>query len=147
MKRETKFGLGLAIFIAAGLALWPPQGAPEALSPLAGYFGSTTLVVSIMAGRTIDFLEKSLPPGAAIVRVMPNTPALVGEAATAAFAGPSISADDKAGLSVMMEAFSKATVWVDREELIDVVVGLSGMLLSFCVPLHIHKSAYCARRG
>ncbi len=51
-----------------------PQTAPEAVPPLGLYVGTSTLVLSIMAGRTIGFLEKTLPPGTAIVRAMPNTP-------------------------------------------------------------------------
>ena len=59
-----------------------PQTAPEAVPPLAAYVGKTTLVLSIMAGRTLRFLEQALPPGTAIVRAMPNTPAAIGRGIT-----------------------------------------------------------------
>src|SRR6185295_11356259 len=55
-----------------------PQSANEAVAPLAAFIGKDTLVLSIMAGRTIEYLEKSLPMGSAIVRAMPNTPAAIG---------------------------------------------------------------------
>src|SRR6185437_16020321 len=58
-----------------GLKLNPKGKALEAVTPLGAYVGKATLVLSIMAGRTIGFLEKSLPPDTAIVRAMPNTPA------------------------------------------------------------------------
>ena len=70
---KDKVGVASAIVIAV-----KPQSAPEAVPPLARYVDKTTLVLSIMAGRTIGFLEKSLPTGTAIVRAMPNTPAAIG---------------------------------------------------------------------
>src|ERR1700712_5681762 len=56
---------------ALGIAV-KPQTASDALPPLAALVHSSTVVVSIMAGRTIGFLEKNLP-NAAVVRAMPNT--------------------------------------------------------------------------
>lgn len=102
-----------------------PQGAPEALSPLAGYFGSTTLVVSIMAGRTIDFLEKSLPPGAAIVRVMPNTPAAIGRGISVAFGNTGVSTRQRKQASDLLAAIGKVE-WIGDEALMDAVTALSG---------------------
>lgn len=102
-----------------------PQGAPEALSPLTGYFGSTTLVVSIMAGRTIDFLEKSLPPGAAIVRVMPNTPAAIGRGISVAFGNTGVSTRQRKQASDLLAAIGKVE-WIGDEALMDAVTALSG---------------------
>jgi pyrroline-5-carboxylate reductase len=55
-----------------------PQHIKEALSGF-GYAGKNTLWVSIAAGISVENLEKMLPAGAKAVRVMPNTPALIGE--------------------------------------------------------------------
>src|SRR4029079_3248967 len=63
--------------IAAMVIAVKPQTAPEALPLLASMIDAGTVVVSIMAGRTLGFLENNLP-GAAIVRAMPNTPAAIG---------------------------------------------------------------------
>src|SRR5689334_10681264 len=63
--------------IAAMVIAVKPQTAPEALPLLASLMDRNTIVVSIMAGRTLAFLEGNLP-GAAIVRAMPNTPAAIG---------------------------------------------------------------------
>src|SRR5690242_13799251 len=54
-----------------------PQSAPDALGALAPFVGRSTLAISIMAGRTIAFVETRLPPHTAIVRAMPNTPASI----------------------------------------------------------------------
>src|SRR5262249_58744855 len=55
-----------------------PQVAPEVVPTLRPYFGAGTVLVSIMAGRTLGFLEGALPQRAALVRAMPNTPAPAG---------------------------------------------------------------------
>ena len=69
--------------VAALVIAVKPQTAPDALPPLAALIDGKTVVVSIMAGRTLGFLEKHLP-GAAIVRAMPNTPAAIGRGITVA---------------------------------------------------------------
>src|ERR1700704_1174454 len=67
--------------VAALVIAVKPQTAPDALPPLAALIHSSTVVVSIMAGRTIGFLEKHLP-NAAVVRAMPNTPSATGRGLT-----------------------------------------------------------------
>src|SRR6185436_2714668 len=61
-----------------------PQVAPQVLPELAPLIGSATVVVSIMAGRSLDFLQSALPPATAVVRTMPNTPAAIGRGITVA---------------------------------------------------------------
>lgn len=92
------------------------------------------LVISIVAGITAEslrtWLSKSAGGGGGaphIVRVMPNTPALVGEGASGLYAGPDVTAAEKELAAALLSSVSKATEWVDREELLDVVTGLSGM--------------------
>ena len=53
-----------------------PQVAATVTPTLAPYFGAATVMVSIMAGRTLGFLESALGQRAALVRAMPNTPAV-----------------------------------------------------------------------
>ncbi|GJC93193.1 pyrroline-5-carboxylate reductase [Colletotrichum higginsianum] len=88
------------------------------------------VVVSIAAGITLEALRKwlALDDGRTphVVRVMPNTPALVGEGASGLFAAPDVTDDEKKLTEALMASVSKATEWVDKEELIDVVTGLSG---------------------
>ena len=92
---------------------------------------SLPIVVSIAAGITLESLKGWLeiasggrsPP---IVRVMPNTPALMGEGASGIFASQNVTADEKALVNALLGSVSKATEWVDDEKLIDVVTGVSG---------------------
>ena len=102
-----------------------PQTAPEAVPPLKRYTGKSTLVLSIMAGRTIVFLEKSLPPGTAIVRAMPNTPAAIGRGITVAVANAKVSARQRKQATDLLAAIGKVE-WVSDEKLIDAVTALSG---------------------
>ncbi|KAE8162918.1 pyrroline-5-carboxylate reductase dimerization-domain-containing protein [Aspergillus tamarii] len=92
----------------------------------------TTLpvVVSIAAGITLDslvqWLRTSDERNAHVVRVMPNTPALVGEGASGLYASKDVTSEEKELVNAVLGSVSKATEWVDKEELLDVVTGLSG---------------------
>ncbi|KAF3761363.1 hypothetical protein M406DRAFT_74323 [Cryphonectria parasitica EP155] len=92
--------------------------------------GELPLVVSIAAGITAESLRKwcttsdgRTPP---VVRVMPNTPALLGEGASGLFAGAEVSSEQKDQVTALLGSVSKTTEWVEKEELLDVVTGLSG---------------------
>lgn len=90
------------------------------------------IVVSIAAGITLDSLREwtktSEGKTAPIVRVMPNTPALVGEGASGLYASEDVKENEKQLVDALLGSVSKATEWVDKEELLDVVTGLSGKL-------------------
>ncbi len=82
------------------------------------------LVISIVAGLPIRTLQDAAGPKARIVRVMPNTPALIGEGA-AAFALAASARD--ADAEVVEKIFGAVGfVCLVKEELLDVVTGLSG---------------------
>jgi len=102
-----------------------PQSAPEAVPPLAAFIGRDTLVLSIMAGRTIQYLERTLPAGSAIVRSMPNTPAAIGRGITVAVATASVSARQRKQASALLAAIGKVE-WIGDEALMDAVTALSG---------------------
>jgi len=99
-----------------------PQLMPAVLSALAPAAGRAKLVVSIAAGVTLESLEGALQ--ARLVRTMPNTPALVGEGATAIAWGRGVTAADKALVNKLFGAVG-TTVEVP-EGLMDAVTGLSG---------------------
>jgi pyrroline-5-carboxylate reductase len=101
-----------------------PQSAAEVVPMLGGYVAKTTLVVSIMAGRTITYLENTLP-GAAIVRAMPNTPAAIGRGITTAVGNARVSPRQRKLASSLLAAIG-AVEWVDDEALMDAVTALSG---------------------
>jgi len=81
-------------------------------------------VLSIAAGVTIATLEGALPEGTAVVRAMPNTPALVGAGAAAIAAGTRAGEDDLAWAESLLGAVG--TVVRVPEHLLDAVTGLSG---------------------
>ncbi|MFQ5936070.1 MAG: pyrroline-5-carboxylate reductase [Acidiferrobacterales bacterium] len=83
------------------------------------------LIVSIAAGVRIADLERWLGGDLAIVRVMPNTPALVGSGASAMFANPRVQAQQQDIAESILRTVGVA-VWLPREELLDVVTALSG---------------------
>jgi pyrroline-5-carboxylate reductase len=102
-----------------------PQTAPDAVPPLGLHVSKSTLVLSIMAGRTIGFLEKALPPGTAIVRAMPNTPAAIGRGITVAVANAKVSPRQRKLAGDLLAAIGKVE-WVSDEAFIDAVTALSG---------------------
>jgi pyrroline-5-carboxylate reductase len=116
---------GKALEAAAIVLAVKPQTAPGAVPPLAQHVGTTTLVLSIMAGRTIGFLQKSLPPRTAIVRAMPNTPAAIGRGISVAVANRYVSANQRKLASDLLAAIGKVE-WVTDERLMDAVTALSG---------------------
>jgi pyrroline-5-carboxylate reductase len=100
-----------------------PQKASEALEELRGKVSRDKLVVSIVTGIRIQTLAGALGE-ARIARVMPNTPCLVGESASAFCLGPKCTPADGELLAKLLGAVGLA-VQVD-EKLIDAVTGLSG---------------------
>jgi len=83
------------------------------------------LVISIAAGIRATDLDRWLGGNCALVRCMPNTPALVQSGATALFANPGVSAAQKDLAENILRAVGLA-LWVDDEDLMDAVTALSG---------------------
>jgi pyrroline-5-carboxylate reductase len=117
---KGKTAMAAAIVIAV-----KPQTAPDAVPTLRAYVGKTTLVLSIMAGRTIGFLERALPAGTAIVRAMPNTPAAIGRGITVAVANGKVSARQRKQAGDLLAAIGSVQ-WVSDEALMDAVTAVSG---------------------
>lgn len=97
---------------------------PHVVTEVARTLTDPGVVVSIAAGITIATLEAALPAGTRVLRVMPNTPALVGVGASAIAAGTHATDDDLAWALGMFEAVGVA-VAVSESQL-DAVTGLSG---------------------
>jgi pyrroline-5-carboxylate reductase len=83
------------------------------------------LVISIAAGITEAALDEWLGGEAAIVRCMPNTPALVKTGATALHANGRITAEQRSQAEAILRSVG-LTVWVEQEALLDAVTALSG---------------------
>jgi pyrroline-5-carboxylate reductase len=101
-----------------------PQSMREALNELRPEVTAEHLVVSVAAGVTIASIDEGLGARGRIVRVMPNTPALVGEGASAYAMGPRTIEEDEALVKGCLESVGRA-VRVP-ESLLDAVTGLSG---------------------
>lgn len=82
------------------------------------------LVVSIAAGITLAAMEAVLPAGTRVLRVMPNTPALVGHGASAIAPGTSATDADLAWAVSLFEAVGVAVTVTEAQ--LDAVTGLSG---------------------
>ena len=83
------------------------------------------LVISIAAGIRIGQLDDWLGGGAAIVRAMPNTPALIGAGATGAHANARVTAAQREIAQSILGA-TGSMVWIGDEALMDTVTALSG---------------------
>ena len=101
-----------------------PDQVGAALAEIAGVFGPGHLLVSIAAGVTIAKLEGALPPGARVIRVMPNTPALVGAGASGFAPGKNATTADAELAGKLLSAVGVALPV--KESLLDAVTGLSG---------------------
>ena len=95
----------------------------EALAPLAQT--QRPLVISIAAGVSSTQLERWLGGDLAVVRAMPNTPALLGAGATGLFANLRVDAAQHALAETLMAA-TGLTAWIANESHMDAVTGLSG---------------------
>ena len=101
-----------------------PQSARETARQLAPHLAGQ-LVISIVAGIRIADLSRWLGAYAPIVRVMPNTPALIRRGITGLFAPANVSAEDRRRSEAILGAVGE-TLWCDREEQLDAVTAVSG---------------------
>ncbi|CAL8466920.1 g6456 [Coccomyxa elongata] len=101
-----------------------PQYLDGVLEALAPHITPRHLVVSIAAGVRLASLEGRLPEGTRVIRVMPNTPCLIGQAASAYVLGNHATNEDAAKIYMLL---SSAGLAVSVEErMMDAVTGLSG---------------------
>jgi pyrroline-5-carboxylate reductase len=91
---------------------------------LAPFVSGSTAVVSIMAGRTLRFLEDALP-GAALVRTMPNLPAAIGRGITVAVPNAHVAPAQRELVHTLLSAVGTVE-WIADEALMDAVVAVSG---------------------
>ena len=114
----------------AGASIWllavKPQvmrSVCEALSEVA--LRDRPLIVSIAAGVTTTQLDRWLGGGIAIVRTMPNIPALLGAGVTALYANPQVDAIGRQRAEHLLTAAGK-TLWLSDETMMDAVTAVSG---------------------
>jgi len=130
-KLQQQFGVSTSPAIDAAVAASDvvvlsvkPQQMKDVVAQLKPYI-KTQLILSIAAGiRAID-LSRWLGGHNAIVRTMPNTPALIGKGVTGLVATAGVSAEQRAAADAILRAVGE-TVWLDDEKLIDPVTAVSG---------------------
>ena len=101
-----------------------PQQVSNVLATLSRSIGADTVVVCIAAGVTLEQLADGLPEGQSVVRVMPNTPSLVGEGMAGVVAGTHATAEQRDDVVGLFEAVGKAVVV--EESALDALTALSG---------------------
>jgi pyrroline-5-carboxylate reductase len=103
-----------------------PQEAGKVLGALAPRLqAGRPVLLSVAAGIQLASLSAWVGPGVPVIRTMPNRPALIGAGVTGLYAGPGVTAQQRALAEAVMGAAGK-TVWVSRESDLDVVTALSG---------------------
>lgn len=131
IKAHSRYGIGTAqdnkqvaeqadyLFLAV-----KPQFLGEVLTEIASGVSEKTVIISIVAGKSIDWITQTLGKEVKIVRCMPNTPALVGEGCTAMCPNKLVTEEEKEFAKKLLGSFG--TVSEVAENMIDAVVGVSG---------------------
>lgn len=129
-----------ALSVREGFALNPKQGAgrarlvllaikpqmlDSAAAALASHVSANTVLVSILAGKSIADLKARLPRLTKLVRAMPNTPAAIGRGITGAYATATLSEAEKALVLALLKTTGRVE-WVENEAQIDAVTAVSG---------------------
>ncbi len=112
----------------------------------AEFAGERTLLLSIIAGKTIANLLARLPQARAVVRAMPNTPAAIGRGVTAAFANADVNGEQRRWCERLLGAVG-AFFWLDDEGAIDAVTAISGSGPAYVFALTEALAAAAERLG
>jgi pyrroline-5-carboxylate reductase len=102
-----------------------PQVVPAVLAEISGSINPAQLVLSIAAGITTHAITRRVGSDQAVIRAMPNTPALLRQGITGMYAGEHCKAHHREQAERILEAVGEI-VWVDDEVLMDVVTAISG---------------------
>ncbi len=101
-----------------------PRDMATVLSGIRDHFGGSRILVSVAAGISTDYLQNRLPSDCKTVRLMPNTPCLVGEGVIALSPGARTTSED---VSLVREMIAPLGMTVEvPENLMEAVTGLSG---------------------
>lgn len=101
-----------------------PQHMKQAVTGVSEHC-APALIVSIAAGIRCDDIERWLGGHSRVVRVMPNTPALIGAGVSGLYATAGVAATDRQVAEQILGAAGKA-IWFDEERLLDAVTAISG---------------------
>jgi pyrroline-5-carboxylate reductase len=130
-KLETRFGIDTADdnqVAAAGADLVfltiKPQVLQTVMPQLAGHLQPEQVVISVLAGAPVDVLTRGLHHQA-VARVMPNTPAQVGEGMSVWCTTPGVSPEQQTRVQAALGALGRE-LWVEEEKYVDMATALSG---------------------
>ena len=101
-----------------------PQDMGEVLTEIAPHLRAGQLLISLAAGITTDYIERHIPDGIAVVRVMPNTPALVDEGMAAISAGTHCDEEHLAFAEQMLSVTGRVLRIPEKQQ--DAVTAISG---------------------
>jgi len=101
-----------------------PQVLPKVLPELRGHIKPDAVVVSIVAGAPIGFIQEGLGHRA-VIRTMPNTPAQIGQGMTVWMATPEVTSQQREWVESLLLAMGEA-VRVDDEVMLDMATAVSG---------------------
>lgn len=102
-----------------------PQILDNVLSDYTYLKGTNATVVSIMAGVSIDTLQKFFGSSTPIIRSMPNTPSMVGRGMTVCIGNKGVTEKQKHNADELLKTVGKVA-WIDDEKLMHTVTGVSG---------------------
>ena len=102
-----------------------PQMLDSAAATLAPHVTPETVLVSILAGKSIADLKARLPGLRKLVRAMPNTPAAIGRGITGTYATSTLDDTEKASVQALLATTGRVE-WIASEALIDAVTAVSG---------------------
>ena len=123
-----------------------PQSLDQVAPQIDQFAGERTLLLSILAGKTIANLMARLPHARAVVRAMPNTPAAIGRGVTAAFANADVEAEQRRWCERLLGAVG-TFFWLDDEDAIDAVTAISGSGPAYVFALTEALAAAAERLG
>ncbi|WKN49081.1 pyrroline-5-carboxylate reductase [Nocardioides sp. Arc9.136] len=127
---EERYGVAVVANVEAArradtvVLVVKPQDMGDVLAEIAPVLRPGQLVVSLAAGTTTAFIELRVPEGVAVVRVMPNTPALVDEGMAAISPGSHCSEADLTEVESLMGSVGRVLRIPERQQ--DAVTAISG---------------------
>lgn len=102
-----------------------PQIADAVCQQWQSHISDNSVVLSIAAGVSLEKFEKYFGDSQALIRAMPNTPAMVGKGVTGVISNSNVSEDQKVFAGRVLDA-AGPVLWLDREDQIDSVTAISG---------------------
>lgn len=102
-----------------------PQIIPLVLQQLKDALQTDQLLISVAAGTTCQTIETELGQKAAIIRAMPNLPAIVGSGITGVYPNPHCTQQNRQQADEILSAVGEV-IWIDKESLMDAVTAVSG---------------------